>query len=534
MSNYDCDIAIVGAGPTGLTIANLLGQQGIKTCLIERNATTVQEPRAVSIDDESLRTMQAVGIVDQVIPNVALDYGSQYFSTSGDRFAKVEPKTREYGYPRRNAFHQPALEAALRDGLDRYASVEAMFGHNCSAFEEDVSGVTLTIELPEGGTQAIRARYLVAADGGRSPIRISLGIEMSGSTYDQRWLIVDLANTKETFRQTRVICDPERASITLPGPKGTRRYEFMLRAGEDEATATDPEFVRNLLKQYGPDCDADVVRRQVYAFHARIADTWRTPRIFLAGDAAHLSPPFAGQGMNSGIRDAHNIAWKLASVIDGTCGPKILDTYEQERRPHAQSLINLAVNMGRVMMPSNRLQAKLTQAAFRAMRLVPRVQNYFVQMKYKPQPIYDQGFLFTDPHPLKGRMIPQPLVEMPDLSVCNLDDLMSGVFSVVLFGINAQTIASEVSSSNEAKIISILPKTYNADQIGDAELTVGRDLDGLLSEHFNENETTAMIVRPDRYIVAAKTVSCGADVQALAQGLDRLIGETWSGENVGS
>src|SRR5690606_24788806 len=239
MTGTECDVAIVGAGPTGLTIANYLRAAGIRTVLIERNEGTVREPRAVSIDDESLRTMQALGLVDQVLADVALDYGSHYFTASGSCFAKVEPTTREYGYPRRNAFLQPRLEATLREGLHRFPSVTGLFRHEQTGFVQDEDGVTLTLRGPEGEPLQLRSRCVAACVGGRSPIREDLEIAMTGSTYDQKWLIVDLVATKESFRQTRVFCLPQRPGLTLPGPHGARRYEFMLRPDETEAMVTE-------------------------------------------------------------------------------------------------------------------------------------------------------------------------------------------------------------------------------------------------------------------------------------------------------
>jgi 3-(3-hydroxy-phenyl)propionate hydroxylase len=212
-----CDVAIVGAGPTGMTMAHILGQAGVRTILIERNATTVTQPRAVSIDDEALRTMQSIRLADEIIADVMLDYGSNYFTPDGICFAKVEPITREYGYPRRNAFTQPKLEATLRAALSRHDNVTQLFEHECENVTEDESGVTLALRHA-GADVTVRAAYVVGSDGARSMLRKTIGANLIGSTYHQKWVIVDLASTKERFRQTRVMCDPARPFITLPGP----------------------------------------------------------------------------------------------------------------------------------------------------------------------------------------------------------------------------------------------------------------------------------------------------------------------------
>ena len=297
--------------------------------------------------------------------------GSTTSTRRGRVFATVEPKTREYGWPRRNAFVQPALEATLRRGLARFANVTAHFGASCEEITEQAEDVRATIVAADGRRIVARARYLVGCDGAHSLARRRIGATLVGSTYAERWLIVDLASTRDPFRQTRVICDPARPCISLPGPHGLRRYEFMLRDGESEEEATSPAFVRRLLSAVGPDADETVARRRVYTFHARVVDRWNTRRVFLAGDAAHLSPPFAGQGMNSGVRDAHNLAWKLAAVLQGRSRPALLDSYAVERAPHARALIELAIRIGRVMTPRTALQAALVQRAFRALRAVP-------------------------------------------------------------------------------------------------------------------------------------------------------------------
>jgi 3-(3-hydroxy-phenyl)propionate hydroxylase len=534
MNERECDVAVVGAGPTGLTLCNLLGQAGLRVVLIERNMTTVQEPRAVSIDDEALRTMQSAGLIEEVLKDVALDYGSHYFTAEGACFAKVEPKTREFGYPRRSAFTQPKLEAVLREGLSRFANVTTLFGHSCESVRESADGVIIAARPGDGPDVIVRASYLVGADGARSAIRRVIGAEMVGSTYQQRWLIVDLASTKEQFRQTRVVCNPNRSMITLPGPHGIRRYEFMLRQDETDAIATAPDFVRELLAAHGPDADSPVVRRQVYTFHARIANRWHSNRAFLAGDAAHLSPPFAGQGMNSGIRDAHNLAWKLAAVVQGRLGPGVLATYERERSPHAWALIKLAVNMGRVMMPNSRWQARAVQSAFQATRFVPPVQAYFAQMKYKPKPFYREGFLVEgDALGLVGRMIAQPLLEVRWHLCVRLDDLIGNAFGLVAVGPNAQKIlegarAAELNLGN-VRPVAVLPSRFNPDPHGPGDILAGRDVDDVLAGPAANGRDMLLLVRPDRYVAAAAHIEDPAQVASFTVAVNGLVDATWSG-----
>jgi 3-(3-hydroxy-phenyl)propionate hydroxylase len=215
-------VVVVGAGPNGLTTANLLARYGVDVLLIERNETTVQEPRAVSIDDESLRTMQAIGVVDTVMSRVVLGYGSDYFSAGGSCFLRVRPIAKEYGYPRRNAFRQPIFEQQLRDYFCEHAvrgtRSEAWFSTELVDFRQEQDIVELVVRRADGSLTEVFTRYLVACDGGRSFVREKLGIKLSGSTFRERWLILDLEETRDHTRDTKVFCDPERPCLSLPGP----------------------------------------------------------------------------------------------------------------------------------------------------------------------------------------------------------------------------------------------------------------------------------------------------------------------------
>ena len=502
-------VLIVGAGPTGLMTANLLGQAGVETLVIERNSSTVDEPRAVSIDDEALRTIQAAGLIDQVIGDLMLDYGSHYFSPAGRCFAKVEPDTREYGYPRRNAFRQPLLEAALRNGLDRFEHVTILFEHTLESFEQDHDMVRTRIVRPGGGGVERTCSYLAACDGGRSFVRRHLGIPFEGSSFEQRWLIIDLLETRDSFRHTRVFSDPRRPGISLPGPHGTRRFEFMLRDDEDDETAESEAFARRLLHQHGPDGDCRIVRRQVYTFHARLAEHWRTGRVFLLGDAAHLTPPFAGQGMNSGVRDAHNFAWKAAAVLNGRLPENLLDTYEIERKPHAWALIELALLIGRVMAPTSPVRAWLQQGLFRLLKLCPPAQRYVTQMRFKPKPYYGSGFLMPGADRarsrLVGRMFPQHRVETGERKELLMDYVLGSGFALVAYSgdpIRAlATIAEVLDVPDDVPRICVVPITMIAGAQNGA--AVVRDATGALGRFFAGCPETLLLIRPDRYIAAA-------------------------------
>ena len=523
-------VVIVGAGPTGLVLANILGVEGIGTLLLERNERTVSEPRAVSIDDESLRTIQGIGLVDMVLADIIQGYGSHYFSPSGRAFARVQPAAQEFGFPRRSAFRQPILEAQLREGLRFYPHVDARFSHRLEQFDHGAEGARLSVLDSQGALQETHCDYLIACDGARSPIRERLGIAMAGSTFNERWLIVDLLGTPDRFRHTRVYCDPRRPAISLPGPHGTRRYEFMIHAGERDEDLLREEIVRRLVgERSAGDRDLQIVRKVVYAFHARVAERWRADRVFLAGDAAHLSPPFAGQGMNSGVRDALNLGWKLAAVLRGDLGPRLLDSYEQERKPHAWALIEMAIRIGHFMMPTSAVQAFLLQSLIRLLSVFPPARDYLMQMKFKPKPRYRSGFVVPDGMgenaSLSGRLFVQPYVETPAGRRMPLDDALGRGFKLLVFSPSPDAPLPELPRALGAERVDVVPQDYNFPYPvpPQTERTLLRDCEGGIEAALRAFGPCAVLLRPDRYVAAVIPL---AQPQATCNRLAALVDAT--------
>jgi 3-(3-hydroxy-phenyl)propionate hydroxylase len=500
-------VIVVGAGPTGLTTANLLAQYGVEVLLIERNTSTVQEPRAVSIDDESLRTMQAVGVINDLLPNIVLGYGSEYFSPGRRRFLKVKPTTLEYGYPRRNAFRQPVLEALLRKRLADHKYATARFETELVGLSQFEAGVTVTLRSADRGSHDVTCDYLIGCDGSRSFVRQRLDVAMEGSTFNERWLIIDLEGTCDRSRDTKVYCNPSRPCLSLPGPHGTRRFEFMLHKGEADEQALCPEYVARLLHAHGEGHEATLRRKVVYAFHARMAARWRCGRVFLAGDAAHLMPPFAGQGMNSGMRDAHNLAWKVAAVVKRELGPALLNTYEAERRGHAAEMIELAVRMGHVMMPRTRARAFALQMFFSVLALYPPARSYFAEMKYKPKPRFRQGFLINNSghsheRSLVGTLFPQALVATPS-GYQLLDDVLGDGFSLVAPpGTSTKLLQGTVDAARvlKARLVAVLGKEDTSTAAD--PIVVVRDVRGDIATLLAPYSSGLYLLRPDRYVAA--------------------------------
>lgn len=504
-------VTIVGAGPVGLMLANLLSAYNIPVVVIEKNATTVQAPRAVSIDDESLRALQIAGLADTLKARCAMDYGSVYLGPGRRPFARVSPTSAEYGHPRRSAFAQPELEALLADGLKRFARAEVRFEQEVVGLTQHDNHVTLEVKRSDGSTYMHVSRYIAACDGGRSPLRHMINVGMQGYTYEKKWLIIDLKGTRDNFRETRVYCDPRRPGINLPGPNRTRRFEFMLLDGETDEEVTHPDFISKLLRDHGPDEGIEIVRKQVYTFHARMATDWKKGSVFLLGDAAHLTPPFAGQGLNSGLRDAANLSWKLAAVLNGQMTPAVLESYQQERPEHAWQLIEMAIKLGRIMMPETMLKAHLLEAGFRALQLIPPAHEYITQMRYKPKPRFSKGFFVRDGADLKktrvGRMLPQPWVETEhDRKTHRLDDILGHGFTLIALTETPETAFEALpplpfEKKLGLKRICITPRYYNAFPAAPSAATTVRDVYGDFEKHTNAHDVW-LLVRPDRYVMA--------------------------------
>ena len=510
MSAPSFPVVIVGAGPTGLVLAHLLAVAGVKVLLLERGPGTVDEARAVTIDDESLRTLQATGVLHRLLPTITLGYGVHYYSWRNRLFARIEPSSREHGYPKRNAFRQQLLVKQLCEALAEHPHVEVRFNHELVNFLQKNGGVELEI-AHQGKSLTLHCDWLVACDGGRSSVREKLGITLQGSTYNEKWLIADMLGRTTPFRHTRTYCDPTRPAIRLPGPEGTVRYEFMLHEGEDPSAVLEEQQLRGWIRQRDPaDADLPLARKVVYAFHARVAERWREGRVFLAGDAAHLTPPFAGQGMNSGVRDASNLAWKLAAVVQGRQAAGLLDSYEQERKPHAWSLIQMALRIGAFMQPKSVMGAAITQGSLRMLCLIPAVRDYILHLKFKPKPRFAAGFFVGEGrhhgpvHP--GQLLPQPWVELPGGQRVLLDDVLGHDFAVLQWA-GSDAVAVPVGMlARRVQLVrqgdDFLPTQLGTSAPTESNCVAVRDCDGVLADILDVGDAQAVILRPDRYVFA--------------------------------
>jgi 3-(3-hydroxy-phenyl)propionate hydroxylase len=338
-------------------------------------------------------------------------------------------------------------------------------------------------------------------------VREHLGIALAGSTYAEKWLIVDLLDRTTPFRHTRTWCDPARPAIRLPGPHGVLRYEFMLHQGEDPDQVLDEAQLRGWIAQRDAlDAQLPITRKVVYTFHARVAERWREGRVFLAGDAAHLTPPFAGQGMNSGVRDAANLAWKLAAVCKGQSGADLLDSYQSERKPHARALIRMAERIGRFMQPKSRFTAVLTQGALKLVSLYPPARDYVLHLKFKPTPRFLKGFFVPAPAGATlpaGQLLPQPWVELPGGARVRLDEVLGSGFAALRWSDAPEPDLSLKPAAWDIGHVRLLRQSEDFLPAHVAPGTVVvRDCEGVLGALLDSASADGVLLRPDHYVMA--------------------------------
>ena len=350
------DVAIVGAGPTGAVAAKLCGVHGLSAVAFDRAPDVYDLPRAVAMWDDVQRILQNAGLLDAVLPATCVQVGGEFVTPDGRRLTGLEIPagfTTPSGHPVLRGFHQPALERAVRAGLAAHPDVQLQVAHEIVALTQHDDRVTLTVrDLADDATATVGARWVLGCDGASSFVRKACGIAWRSLGYDCEWLVVDVQLKRDDVGLsplTQQVCDPARPVTLVPGPHRTHRWELQLRPGETRAEMEDPARVWELLRPWITPADADVVRAVVYRFHATIAETFRRGRVFLAGDAAHQTPPFMGQGLCSGLRDVDNLIWKLAMVRRGVAGDTLLDTYTTERHPIAIGMVAHSVNTGRLI-----------------------------------------------------------------------------------------------------------------------------------------------------------------------------------------
>ncbi|MEE4299928.1 MAG: bifunctional 3-(3-hydroxy-phenyl)propionate/3-hydroxycinnamic acid hydroxylase [Pseudomonadales bacterium] len=497
-------VLIVGAGPVGLVLAHLLGTEGVETLLVERNAGCVPEPRAISIDGESLRTLQAAGVVEEVRPDLLEGFVADYVNGDGTHLFSTDLRERPFGFCMQNAFDQPRLERTLLATLAPKSSVTVRHETELQSFEQHAEGVDVRLRDADGKAQRVHADYLVGCDGGRSEIRRAIGAVMEGDRLPEKWLVVDtVAPEDDELPTCRFFCDPARPAMTLKRPHGERRWEWMLMPGETDADLLEDARIRALLAEHTNPDGIGVYRKCVYGFSAVVADRFSAGRVFLAGDAAHMTPPFAGQGLNSGLRDARNLSWKLAAVLAGRLPATLLGTYQTERHDGARMLVDLAVGLGARIQPTDPAAAAERDAMFAAINADPRKAAEFRANSAAALRSSRLPGGWFDAETGGGAQPWQPTLEG---AVGRLDDVIGRGFAVLRCG--GAGVGDVLAAHPLWRALD--PKQLDLDAFGAAASELGPDVDA--------HTPGLLLLRPDRFVLARLP----ADEAGALAALDRL------------
>lgn len=352
MTDVHCDVLIAGGGPTGVTLAVLLAQRGVKVIVAEKEADIYPLPRAAHVDHECMRILQEAGVADEIMATSRRASRYDFLNAKGDILLRFTGSDQigAGGWPAANMIHQPSVEAALRRKLAQCPDAELHSQWEVQEFAQNEEGIIAHVATPEG-TRTVGAKFLVGADGARSPVREASHIAFDDLGFEEPWLVVDVLvdDYSKLPTENLQICDPDRPTTCVLMGEGRHRWEFMIKPGEAAEDVSSDEFIDRLLAPWNVEGAVRIERKAVYTFRARVAEAWRKGRVLLAGDAAHQTPPFAGQGMCAGLRDAANLAWKLVLVVQERAPASILDSYQQEREPHVRATIGMAIMMGRTV-----------------------------------------------------------------------------------------------------------------------------------------------------------------------------------------
>ncbi len=518
------DVAIVGYGPTGMTLAALLGRAGHRVVVLERYPGLYNLPRAACFDDEIMRTFQKLGVSEEVLPGAVVQRDYEWVNGDGETLVEISyDDPAPGGWAQLYMMFQPHIEDVL-DGLCRsLPEVEVHQGVTVEGMRADGEGVELRGRRDDGGGMVVRARYVVGADGGTGFVRPALGIGFDSYGFEENWLVCDFACPPDldgvpTFRQ---VCDPAQPiAIVRIGPDH-QRFSFMLEPDEDRATATSPERVWARVADYLTPADAELIRVANYVFRSRVAERWREGRVLLAGDAAHEMPPFLAQGMCSGMRDAHNIAWKLDLVLRDLAPADLLDTYQPEREPHVRFITEKAIELGRVQTLRDPARARERDERMLRARAEKRAPE-----KLRYPPLSEGGLATRIGAPHAGEFFVQGQVG-GDAGVGRFDDVVGQGPCIVAR--NGALAGLDLRRRQEWAAIG-----GHVAWVGDGDgqvrlegVTAVVDRDGTYGRWFDGHDCDAAVVRPDWYLFG--TADRGERLAGLVDATLRALGGSGSG-----
>ncbi len=505
--NEKVDVLIIGCGPTGAVLGNLLAKSGLRTLIIEKDNTVFPIPRATHIDEETLRNFQLTGLMEQLLPHVSPFGFMDVIDSGGKQLLEQEIFQEDalHGYSNSCFFDQPAFERVLREGLKQYKNVTFFANTSVTSFKEEFDFVAVGAINGNGDKLNFEASWVIGCDGGKSIVREWKNIKMKSYAPKRDWFIVDtlLKDEKDSALlpdRFRYILNADRLTIYAHGFGLNRRWEFQLSEDEDSPTETQAmswisEFIApNKLK---------VIRMAKYAHHSLVAEKYKEGRFLLAGDAAHMMPPSAGQGMCSGIRDAVNLAWKLAEVVKNNASISLLDSYETERKPHVIDILKGSLFI------SNRLNADTHWSKqWRKIQLtlignLPPLQAILKSLATRKNPLYD-GFM-NEMNSISGRHFPQLKAKVMGESL-NSDDCLGYNFNIVA---SSKILSLHNFETAQALNLSVFCKqpTYHLFQEG-------------IEQWLNQNGLDFVLVRPDKIVYGGGKIK---DFDAVIEGWKKAL-----------
>lgn len=516
----DFDIAIVGLGPVGAVAANLAGAAGLRTLVLERGDQPYLKPRAIVFDAEIMRIFDSVGLAESIAQATRALEGSIYLGSDRKpiRTFRARPRAHALAWHPSNLFYQPELEQILRNGLGRFSNVAVLRERDVTGVRQADGRCVLDVGSPVEKTSVeMSATFVLACDGASSTIRKSLGIALDDIGFEERWLVLDarvrgpmrwpathaIGEEVRSGRYSLMVCDPARPSTLIPGVGQHRRWEYMLLPGESDERVTTEEWQREQLAQWVDPADVEIIRAAVYRFRALIAQQWRAKNVFLVGDAAHQTPPFYGQGMCHGIRDAAQLMWRLRLVLDGVASAAVLDSYQVERQPHVREIIAASVAAGAQVCKLDPVDAALRDAEFR--RIEAERRDAPVAMTDVVPPIR-AGIIDAASG---GMRIPEFVCASEDGSLQRMDRLLGGRFAIVSLG------GADNDRDGLPHEIAVRWRRLQGQ-----EIRLLHDHDGSFALWLQRQHARWAIVRPDRYVYAT-----AGDRRTLCAHMERLFNQ---------
>jgi len=524
-------VIVVGAGPVGCTAALLLADSGIPVTLLERQDRPHPLPRAVHLDDEVARTLHRIRVSDEFLARSRPCSGLRLLDARHQVMAEFRREQAGlHGFPQANMFHQPDLEELLLARVGSHPMISfhreaEVFQLNASAGPVAAAPAQVLARIGSGGAVRMFTGCLVlGCDGANSTIRELAGIAMEDLGFTERWLVIDIRVPAglDTWDGVEQVCDPARAATFMQVTADRYRWEFQLRDGEDEAALITPQALGTLLRPWtGRDdlAGLEIIRSASYTFRARLATRFQAGRVFLLGDAAHLTPPFIGQGLGAGLRDADNLAWKIAHVLTGRAGPDLLASYDAERRPHAKAMVKKAVRVGWAMTGGQDRAAAIRRVALAGAVRSARLRD---AMASTATPRLKTGALqHTSRRPLlagvpaalrPGALIPNPLVTTGGGTTVRLDTILAGRAAVLtarrpgarLTGFCRRNGLVLVQISNTTPSTGNLGRPGANPATGYTEVRLAADQQAAGLQIVAANPALTVIVRPDRVIAAVE------------------------------